>query len=155
MASVNRHSVLLKNLPTRSVTLYPARALVCREVPDLELKPGANEVEIYGLTPTMDEHSIKVDGIGSASVTDMTIDLVPNKETFSQAFPVDDEFEESDIEDDTDDELADSAEVKKLRSYVAELDTKIQTEIVSSNRSHDGNLVLIHMTEPSSWYICA
>lgn len=61
--SIHRHAVSITDTTTRSVVLYPSRALVTREISDIELKPGTNEVEIYGLTPTIDQHSVKVDGI--------------------------------------------------------------------------------------------
>ena len=60
------------------------------------LQPGANEVTIYGLTPTADESSIKVDGKGAATITDMAVDLIPNKEIFDDIYPP-----ESDDSDDT------------------------------------------------------
>jgi hypothetical protein len=63
---VHKQEFVVRSLSTRSVTLYPAKAQVVRDISDVTLQPGANEITIYGLTPTADESSIKVDGKGSA-----------------------------------------------------------------------------------------
>lgn len=135
-SSVHRQEVLLESLPTRSVTFYPSRALISREIPDVELKPGANEIEIYGLTPTTDEHSIKVDGFGAASVTDMTIDLVPNRETFAQVYPDDMDYEDSESEFEDDEEEAGPGEVKDCLTYIKETKRKLDRERVGLRLSN-------------------
>jgi Domain of unknown function (DUF4139)/N-terminal domain of unknown function (DUF4140) len=81
------------------------------------LQPGANEITIYGLTPTTDEHSVKVDGKGTATITDMTVDLVPNRDIFEDVYPSD--AEDSDSDSDSEMEENDSEDVKKA---TAELD---------------------------------
>lgn len=133
--AVNRKEIHIKDLLTRSVSLYPSSALVSREIPDIELLPGSNEIEIYGLTPTLNEHSVKVDGAGSASITDITVDLVQNKESFEQVYPDDIELNLSDSEDDSseDEEEArsnESASVKALRADVKKLEQEYTTEVV-------------------------
>ena len=109
MATIPKQSISIKDLPTKSVTLYPSRAHITREINDVLLKPGLNEIEIWGLTPTTDEYSIQIDGRGSATITDMTVDLVPNRERYEDAYPEDDidESEASETEDegDSDDDL--------------------------------------------------
>lgn len=55
------------------------------------------------MTPTCDEHSIKVDGTGAATITDLTVELVPNPEVYADVYPDEDESdrdtsEESDVE---------------------------------------------------------
>lgn len=97
----------VRKLGTKSVTLYPTRAQIVRDIKGVILKPGANKITIIGLTPTCDEHSIKVDGTGVATVTDLSIELVPNPENFLEIYPDEDDFnsdidvsEESDSEDD-------------------------------------------------------
>lgn len=130
-SSVHRQEVLLKSLPTRSVTFYPSRALINREIPNIELKYGANEIEIYGLTPTADEHSIKVDGFGAASVTDMTVDLVPNRETFAQVYPDDMDYDDSETETEDEDGEAGSEEVKDCLTYIIDMKRRIDRERVS------------------------
>ena len=64
---------------------------------DVKFKPGTNEITIYGVTPTADESSIKVDGKGPATITDMMVELIPNKENYDDVYTSD-----SDDEDDGD-----------------------------------------------------
>ena len=59
-------------------------------------KPGVNEITVHGLTPTADETSIKVDGKGSATITDMIVEYVDNKETYQDVYPSDSENEDED-----------------------------------------------------------
>ncbi|KAL2874880.1 hypothetical protein SGCOL_010001 [Colletotrichum sp. CLE4] len=88
----------VRDLATRSVTLYPNSARVVRDLRNIQLKPGANEITIFGLTPTVDESTIKVDGTDSAIITDIAIEFVPNRESFQDVYP------------DSDDEMSDAHE---------------------------------------------
>jgi hypothetical protein len=78
-----KQTVYIRDLGTRSVTLYPSRAYIVRDVNNVVLKPGVNEIEIFGLSPTIDEHSVQVDGKGAATIIDMTVELVPNHDIFA------------------------------------------------------------------------
>jgi hypothetical protein len=74
---------------------------------------------IEGLTPTIDEHSIKVDGTGAATITDLSVQLIDNKENYDDIYPSDDESDEdSDDEDESEEEedaiKAISDEIKQL-----------------------------------------
>lgn len=57
-----------------------------------------------GLTPTADEQSIKVEGTGSAIITDITVELLPNRDIFQDIYPDSDDESEDDNEDDDDDD---------------------------------------------------
>lgn len=129
-SSIHRQTVSVIDTITKTVVLYPSQALVTREVSNIELKPGTNEVEIYGLTPTLDQHSIKVDGIGSASVTDMTVDLVPNKQSFAELYEDDLEIEMSDPENESDDDEKLDIVVRTLKVDLAALQDKFNSELV-------------------------
>lgn len=72
----------------------------------MTLKPGVNEITIHGLTPTADETSIKVDGKGSATIIDMIVEYVDNKETYQDVYPSDSENEDED-EDESGEESGD------------------------------------------------
>ena len=86
-----------------------------------------------GFTPTVDEHSIKVDGTGAATITDLSIQLVPNREIFEDIYPSDDsENDGSDSEDDKTDR-----EEEATRSVTEEInklstDLKYEEEMVTS-----------------------
>ncbi|KAF2182203.1 hypothetical protein K469DRAFT_712812 [Zopfia rhizophila CBS 207.26] len=117
----------IKDLPTKSVTLYPTRAHVTRDIHDVMLKPGANEVEIYGLSPTVDEHSIQIEGKGAATIVDMTVELMPNRDIFEEIYPQESDTSDADSDQnfhDSDDETEAvrtiSKELKNLRLRVTE-----------------------------------
>jgi Domain of unknown function (DUF4139)/N-terminal domain of unknown function (DUF4140) len=84
---------------------------------------------VEGFTPTVDEHSIKVDGTGSATITDLSVQLVPNKEIFEEIYPSDDEDEDEDDEDDEDDE-SDKEEdaIKSITEAIKQLGTDLKRE---------------------------
>ncbi|KAL8647971.1 MAG: hypothetical protein Q9210_005243 [Variospora velana] len=106
-STVYRREFAARKLTAQAVTLYPTRAYVVRSIKDLSLKPGSNEITIHGITPTTDESSIKVEGIGAATITDMTVDLVDNREHFEDVYPSDSEhgeLSESDSSSESDNE---------------------------------------------------
>jgi len=112
----------LKNLPTKSLILYPTRAHVTREIQDVVLQAGViNELEIYGLSPMVDEASISIDGTGQATITDITVDLVPNKEDFEDIYPKDDDLSE--------DERPEPDSLDSSDPKVKELDVKIEANV--------------------------
>lgn len=106
----------IKELPTKSITLYPSRAHVVREIRDVVLEPGPNEIEVYGLTPSTDEQSVQIDGKGAATITDLTVELVPNKYSYEDEYPdEDEELSEAEIlpYEDSDDEREDLRAISK------------------------------------------
>ncbi|KAB5576317.1 hypothetical protein GE09DRAFT_620682 [Coniochaeta sp. 2T2.1] len=100
MATVPKQEFRIRDIPTRTVTLFPTRAQVVRDIKNVVLKPGANEITILGLSPSVDEDSIKVEGTGSAIISDISVELLPNRDIFEEVYPDsdDDESEESDDE---------------------------------------------------------
>ncbi|KAK6340369.1 hypothetical protein TWF730_002129 [Orbilia blumenaviensis] len=64
----------IKELPATSVVLYPDQAQIVRDIENVQLKPGVNEVTIKDLTGYCQEHSIKVEGKGDAIITDMVVE---------------------------------------------------------------------------------
>lgn len=121
---IPRQIFQIGDLPTKSVTLYPSRAHVVRELHDMILQPGQNEIEILGMTPSADENSVQVDGKGSATITDMTIELVPNTEFFSDAYPSDSEESEKESDDNASDDEIES--VKTMNARIGKTDEKIE-----------------------------
>ncbi|KAK0643912.1 hypothetical protein B0T16DRAFT_416849 [Cercophora newfieldiana] len=138
MDTTHKQEYRIRDLPTKSVTLFPTRAQIVREIKDVALKPGANEITVVGLTPTADEHSIKVEGTGSAIITDITVELLPNREIFEDIYPEsdDDEEDKSDEEDEEDVEKVNEAldDVRdKIQAFADE--QKRAKEVVSSAES--------------------
>ncbi|KAG8673340.1 hypothetical protein FPOAC2_06783 [Fusarium poae] len=97
----------IRDLSTCSVTLFPTQAQVKREIKDVPLKPGINEISIVGLSPTIDKHSIMVEGNGTASITAISVELLPNREIFDEIYPDSDEDESESEDDEDDDQLPD------------------------------------------------
>ncbi|GKT58355.1 mucoidy inhibitor-like protein [Colletotrichum tofieldiae] len=97
MDVVNHKEYHVRDLTTVSVTLFPAKAQVVRDLKNLPLNSGTNEITIFGLTPTVDESTIKVEGTGSAVITDIAVELLPNRDMFQDIYP------ESDDDDDVPD----------------------------------------------------
>jgi myosin heavy subunit len=125
MENISTQVFHIRDLPTASVTLYPSRAHIVRDIASVELQPGQNEIEIYGLSPTVDENSIQIEGRGSAAtITDITVDLVPNRDDFLETFPEDSDSEVTDSEEyeDSDDEIDSvrtiSSKIKATERYI-------------------------------------
>lgn len=135
MDSISRVEYNIRDLSTRSVTLFPTKAQVSRDVRDVPLRPGTNEITILGLTPTVDEHSIKVEGNGAATIVDISIEPVPNHELFADVYPDSDDEEKSDEESDVEDvEVSESPELIAAKARVTELNDQVEiaNEVVKS-----------------------
>jgi hypothetical protein len=83
------------------------------------------------LTPTTDEHSIKVEGTGSAIITDITVELLPNRDIFEDIYPDSDSDKEDSDQDDDDAE-------EKANAALEEVKDKIQELKDDQNRASEG-----------------
>ncbi|KAG4434543.1 hypothetical protein IFR05_009984 [Cadophora sp. M221] len=121
----------IRELSTRSVLLFPSRAQVIRDIKNITLHPGANQIVIDGLSPLVDEHSIKVEGTGSATITDVTVDLLPNREVYEDVYPSDSEDEDESESDDSDAEVDEmksiNVRMKKLHVQLLDEQEKINS----------------------------
>ncbi|RDW69324.1 hypothetical protein BP6252_08344 [Coleophoma cylindrospora] len=116
----------IRNLDTRSVILYPNRAQIIRDIKGITLKPGANQIIIDGLAPTVDKHSIKVEGTGAATITDLAVDYLPNREHYEDIYPSDSDDDDSDEDDDSSDN--ESAAVKAITEKIRQLNRDLADE---------------------------
>ncbi|KAJ1326823.1 DUF4140 domain-containing protein [Microdochium nivale] len=96
----------LRDLPTRSVHLSPSHAHVVRAIDNIQLEPYTTHITIIGLSPTVDEHSIKLDATGPVSITDISVHLLPNRDIFEDIYP---DSDDGDDDDDDDDSQSDAA----------------------------------------------
>lgn len=119
-------TVNIRNATTKAVTLYPNKAQIVRAIQSISLQPGPNTVVITGLTPTCDEHSIKVDGTGSATITDLTTELVDNPEVYLEIYPDEEEDDDYNLPDVSDDESENEGRLKEVQNRLRELETEIQ-----------------------------
>lgn len=138
MGEIFKHEYQLRDLPTRAVTLFPTKAHVVRDVKNVALKPGVNQVIIVGLTPTTDEHSIKVEGTGSAIISDISVKLVPNQDIFEEIYPeTDDEVSETE-DDDKDRSTEEAPKIIELRKEKDQLSASIDTLEDDMKRAVEG-----------------
>ncbi len=87
------------------------------------------------MSPTIDENSIKVEGTGAAVISDIAIELLPNREIFEDIYPESEDEDKSDTDDDsTDEDEDDSSEFKEVRRKIQALhdDRNRAVEVVSS-----------------------
>ncbi|KAH6635651.1 hypothetical protein B0J18DRAFT_487702 [Chaetomium sp. MPI-SDFR-AT-0129] len=139
MESPHTQDFHVRDLPTRSVTLFPSQAQIVREIKNVTLKPGPNEITVVGVTPTADEHSIKVEGTGSATITDITVKLLPNRDIFQEIYPDSDSESESEAtseeDDDDDDKVNDALEEVRDKLIALKDEQKRAREVISSSES--------------------
>lgn len=108
------------------------------------MQPGLNQISVIGLTPTVDEHSIKVEGTGSAVISDISVELLENSDIFEEIYP-DSDKDESDASDgetgqdalttDSDDDIFTiRTEVEAVQKKIVAVldDVKRADEVVSS-----------------------
>lgn len=92
------------------------------KAPSNTCQSGPNELTIIGLSPTVDEHSIKVEGTGAAIITNISTELLPNREIFQEIYP--DDEDEDETEEETDADESDDDKTDNDRAYKA-LDEKL------------------------------
>lgn len=112
----------VRDLSTRSVLLFPTQAQVIRDITGIALQPGVNKIVIDGITPTADENSIKVEGTGSATITEVSVDLLPNREIYEEIYPSDNEAESDTSDDESEAEID---EMKELNKKIKNLQTSL------------------------------
>ncbi|KAI3392072.1 hypothetical protein diail_6301 [Diaporthe ilicicola] len=146
MEATHNQEYRIRDLPTRSITLFPTRAQVVRDIKDVVLKPGLNQISVIGLTPTVDEHSIKVEGTGSAVITDISVQLLENSDIFEEIYPDSDSDENPEAEADEGSKGAEAkhvdndaysrakTELKEVKAKIVAVldDVKRAAEVVSS-----------------------
>ncbi|KAI1266975.1 hypothetical protein F5Y18DRAFT_381060 [Xylariaceae sp. FL1019] len=134
----------IRDLSTRSVTLFPSSAQVVRSIANIPLKTGTNQVTIKGLSPTVISDSIKVEGTGSAVITDLLVELLPNREIFEEVYPeTDDDDSVSDSSDDVDDgDYSKIPEIKEVRDKIRKLEDE-RTVALEAIRSAESRMKLL------------
>ena len=141
---IYKQEFLIRNLSTRHVTLYPTKAQVVRDINDVTLRPGPNEITLYGITPTADESSIKVDGRGAATITDMMVDLVPNNQVYEDIYPEteDDEEDHIPVYPGVGESSTGNEETKAIANEIAGIDEEVK-QIVEDHGSASGQLSIL------------
>ncbi|KAL7963722.1 hypothetical protein V8C34DRAFT_266398 [Trichoderma compactum] len=123
LESVHKIEYLASHLNTPSVTLFPSRAQVYREIKGVQLKRGTNEVTIVGLSQTVDSDSIKVESNGSATITNLEVEAVTNRQLFHEVYPESGSESEPDSDEEEfseDEATAESHELKSAKDSLQE-----------------------------------
>ncbi|KAI1770512.1 hypothetical protein F4818DRAFT_455625 [Hypoxylon cercidicola] len=140
----HKHEYHIRQLGTRSVTLFPSRAQVVREIKNIPLKIGMNQIIFVGLTPSIDEHSVKIEGVGAATISDTTVELLPNREIFQDVYP-DSDSDGSDTSPDEEEDAENVPRTEELRA-VQEKMVALRTEqdcATELTKSADSRLELL------------
>ncbi|KAL8898906.1 MAG: hypothetical protein Q9207_006472 [Kuettlingeria erythrocarpa] len=140
--AIHKKEFAIRELAAQVITLYPTRAHVVRSLRDLRLEPGSNEITIHGITPAVDESSIKVEGTGAAIITDMTVDLIDNREHFEDVYPSDSEHSEASESDSLEDSDDEPQAVKELTLKIQGLEGSIK-EATEERNSAQGRLKML------------
>ena len=97
------------------------------------MQPGIHEITINGITPTADESSIKVEGTGAATITDMTIDLVENSEHFEDVYPSESEDTSSSESESSSESDGETETVRDLTSQIRKLNMVLRAGVEERN----------------------
>lgn len=103
------------------------------------------------MTPTCDEHSIKVDGTGAATITDLTVELVPNPEVYADVYPDEEESDQDQSEEsDAETETA-TGRLKEIADEKTLLNDEITQQFeVQNNVLNRLNMVDLYLTNQAS-----
>ncbi|KAL4959531.1 uncharacterized protein BDV14DRAFT_184530 [Aspergillus stella-maris] len=118
--------ILLSDLPTKSVTLAPGQATIVWEI-HTSIQPGQTDIAILGLDPHVNRDSIRVEGSGDATITDIQSSIVPNRASFEDVFP-------SESESDSEDEALSDEDEEGLQDPILQ-DLQIEIEAVNEKLS--------------------
>lgn len=94
------------------------------------------------MTPTADESSIKVDGKGSATITDMMVELIPNPDSYQDVYPESDEEDE-----DSDDNQSESEPESDATKALAEEKKQNDDSIMEANEEKEAAASCLSMLE--------
>lgn len=100
------------------------------------------------MTPTCDEHSIKVDGTGAATITDLTVELVPNPEVYADIYPDENESDNETSEEESDAEAEKvTGRLKEIADETAKLENEVEQQYeIQNNVSKRLTMVDLYLT---------
>ncbi|KAL4803083.1 hypothetical protein BDV18DRAFT_163608 [Aspergillus unguis] len=128
MTEITSSEILISNLPTKEVTLAPKQVTVVREI-HATIQPGQNEITIIGLDPRVNRDSIRIEGSGPATITDIQTSSVPQREDFDEIYPdsEDSVSEEEDAEEEIseDEEGSNDPELQALQKEIEQVQERV------------------------------
>lgn len=103
------------------------------------MQTGTNEITIFGLSPTVDEDSVKVEGGAAFTISDVSVESLPNREIFEEVYPESDSDDSDDLDDDDLDDRRwkEGAELKAAKEKLTRLEDtrRLADETVASAES--------------------
>ena len=103
------------------------------------------------MTPTCDEHSIKVDGTGAATITDLTVELVPNPEVYADIYPDENESDQDTSEESDAETETVTGRLKEIADETAKLENEVlQQHEIQNNVSRRLDMVDVYLTNQAS-----
>ncbi|KAL3461206.1 hypothetical protein BJX64DRAFT_165981 [Aspergillus heterothallicus] len=135
MTEMATSEILIADLPTKQVTLAPQQVTIVREI-QTTIQPGQNEITLLGLDPRVNAHSIRIEGSGPATITDIQTSIVARDEDFNDVYPPDDSDTDSDTktdEEEEEDEISEDedglndSELQEIRREMQAVEAKIAT----------------------------
>ncbi|KAF5857067.1 hypothetical protein ETB97_006311 [Aspergillus alliaceus] len=142
MAEISTSEILLSpSHPTKSVTFTPQRATIVREI-HTSILSGQHELTISGLDPKVDVDSIRIEGTGAATITDIQTEIVPRREMLEDVYPVvSDEGEGSEdlavgVESEGEELGGDDPELRAVRAEIAEVEMYARQRAAALERYH-------------------
>ncbi|KAL2826356.1 hypothetical protein BJY01DRAFT_229789 [Aspergillus pseudoustus] len=128
MSEIATSEVLISDLPTKQVTLAPQQVTIVREI-QTTIQSGQNEITLLGLDPRVNAHSIRIEGSGPATITDIQTSIVARDEDFNDVYPPDSdsesEKEEEDDETSEDEDGLNDSELQEIRRQMAAVEAQI------------------------------
>ncbi|PLB39878.1 uncharacterized protein BDW47DRAFT_124202 [Aspergillus candidus] len=116
--------ILLADLPTKSVTLTPLRATVSRDIHAC-IKPNQTDLTIIGLDPRVDTNSIRIQGSGPATITDIQTGVVPRTDESPDLSDSDSSSSISSDDSDSDNNEEESETSRKLDEDIVRLEASL------------------------------
>ncbi|PLN80173.1 hypothetical protein BDW42DRAFT_201344 [Aspergillus taichungensis] len=116
--------ILLADLPTKSVTLTPLRATVTRDIHAC-IKPNQTDLTILGLDPRVDTNSIRIQGSGPATITDIQTGVVPRTDESPDLSDSESSTSSSDESDSDDANDGESEALGKIETEIVRLEASL------------------------------
>ncbi|KAL4928889.1 uncharacterized protein BDV17DRAFT_263046 [Aspergillus undulatus] len=127
MAEITTSEILLSELPTKEVTLAPGQSTVVREI-HTTIQPGQNEIIILGLDHRVNRDSIRIEGSGAATITDIQTSIIPQQVDFDDVYPPDsgdESLSDEDEEISEDEEGLNDPELQNLKKEIDNVESQL------------------------------
>ncbi|KAL4914546.1 hypothetical protein BDW62DRAFT_138928 [Aspergillus aurantiobrunneus] len=137
MSEITISEISIAELPTKQVIIAPKQVTIVREI-HTTIQPGQNEITILGLDPNVNRDSIRIEGAGPATITDIQASVVPQPEDFDDVYPVESGEEPLSDEDEDvseDEDGLDDPELQEIRKEMEKVELEVSMAQSAINAS--------------------